>query len=110
LTKCPSDRIIRLAEGGCVGEVDCISVLGLDLWFNSKDHLPYHFHAKKAGWWEIRVSFLECTEGHLKWELKWRKKGNGPNGNERKSILEAVLAHRTELLAEWDSKVKSEEN
>ena len=85
-----------------------MSIPGLDLWFNSADHLPYHFHAKKPGWWEIRIALLDCRAGHLEWDLKWRKKGNGPNGNERKAILKAVLAHRTELLAEWEAKVNTE--
>lgn len=83
---------------------------GIGPWFNSEEHLPYHFHAKKPGWWEMRVPFLECTKKHLVWELKWLKKGKGPAGSERKKILDAVLAHRTELVAEWDSKVKPEEN
>jgi len=42
--------------------------------------------------------------------LKWRKKGNGPNAKERKAILNAVLAHKAELLVEWDGKVRSEED
>lgn len=46
----------------------------------------------------------------MEWKLKWLKKGDGPTGNERKKILDAVLAHRTELLAEWDIKVKPEED
>jgi len=82
----------------------------LDLWFNSEDHLPYHFHAKKPGWWEIRVPFLECTDSNLAFELKWLKKGRGPIGNEKKKILEAVLTHRPELLAEWDAKVERKES
>ena len=92
-----------------MGKVDCISIPGLDLWFNSHDHRPYHFHVKKVGWWEIRIAFLESSAAHLEWELKWRKKGNGPNGIERKALLDAVLAHRTELFAEWEIKVNQEE-
>ena len=87
-----------------------MSIPGLDLWFNSHDHLPFHFHVKKAGWWEIRVAFLECRDGHMEWEMKWRKKGNGPNGKERKAILDSLLAHKAELLAEWEAKVNGEGN
>ena len=43
--------------------VACFAVIGLELWFNSDDHLPPHFHAEKAGEWQVRVHFLrERTE------------------------------------------------
>ena len=88
-----------------MGKVGCLAIPGLELWFNSNDHLPWHFHVRKSGQWEIRVSFLECTKEGLVWELKWAKRGSGPTGPEKRRLLVAVLAHREALLREWDAKV-----
>jgi hypothetical protein len=88
-----------------VGKVEASSVAGLELWFWCDDHAPPHFHAKKAGEWEIRVSFLESTEKDLAFEVKW---GVGPNGHEQKAIAGLVRAHRAVLLAEWELKVRLE--
>jgi hypothetical protein len=38
-----------------VPRLDAFSVAGLELFFNSLDHLPPHFHARRPGEWEIRV-------------------------------------------------------
>ena len=38
--------------------VACLAVAGIELWFNSNDHLPPHFHAEKSCDWEVRVFFL----------------------------------------------------
>jgi hypothetical protein len=95
-------------EEDAVGKVSCIAIQGLDLWFNSQDHLPFHFHVKKTGCWEVRVFFLECGPGHLECVLRWAKKGSGPTAVERQRILTAVLDHRAELLDEWDRKVRLE--
>ena len=35
--------------------LEAFSIPGLDLFFNSLDHLPPHFHARRRGEWEIRV-------------------------------------------------------
>jgi len=69
----------------------------------SSDHLPQHLHVKRRGEWEIRVFFLECTEGRLVFDTKWGRRG--PSGAERKAILAAVLEHRVALLDEWERKV-----
>ncbi len=53
-----------------MGRVDAFSVAGLELWFNSSDHLPPHFHARRAlealqeGALRFRVELLE------EWEAK----------------------------------------
>jgi hypothetical protein len=88
-----------------VGKVEAFTVAGLELWFWSGDHAPPHFHVKKAGEWEIRVSFLESTEKGLPFEVKW---GIGPNRHEQKVIAGLVRAHRAVLLAEWELKVRQE--
>ena len=31
-----------------MGRVDAVSIAGLELWFNSSDHLPPHFHDRKT--------------------------------------------------------------
>lgn len=88
-----------------MSKVTSIVIPGLDLWFNSLDHQPYHFHAKKAGWWEIRVFIVACTKGRLSWRVKWLKKGKGPTRKEQAALLDAVLSHRTDLVEEWNRKV-----
>ncbi|MCC7382540.1 MAG: DUF4160 domain-containing protein [Deltaproteobacteria bacterium] len=53
-------------------------VAELDLWFNSNDHLPPHFHAEGDGW-EVKVFFRR--QGDEMFELVWGKKG--PSGKLR---------------------------
>ena len=36
-----------------MGRVDAFAVPGVELWFNSSDHLPPHFHASQVGEWEV---------------------------------------------------------
>ncbi len=85
-----------------MGRVDAFSLEGLDLWFNSSDHLPAHIHVGRRSAWEIRVYFLLCTEEGLEFDLKW---GKGPPAPIKAMILEAVLEHRAALLMEWERKV-----
>jgi hypothetical protein len=75
----------------------------MDVWFNSLDHTPPHFHASRAGEWEIRVMFLLCTENTLVFEEKWTKKSLARRDQE--NILAATLEHREALLREWERKV-----
>ena len=84
-----------------VGKVEAIDVEGLDLWFWSDDHGPPHFHAKRAGEWEIAVFFLEVTERSLVYEVKW---GRGPAGRLAARIAGLVVAHREAPLQEWEEK------
>lgn len=41
-----------------MARVRAFEIDGLVLWFFSYDHDPPHFHAKRAGEWEVRVYFL----------------------------------------------------
>ena len=93
-----------------MGRVDAFTVAGLDLWFNSSDHVPPHLHARKSGHWEIRIYILECTEGHLEFSMKWPPNGTGPSTKERKALLAGVLSHRAALLEEWERKVVVKED
>jgi len=86
-----------------VGKVEAFTLEGLELWFNSSDHLPPHVHIKRRGKWEIRVFFLDCTDSRLEFELKWGKKG--PPAPIRATIRKAVVEHRMALLSEWERKV-----
>lgn len=85
-----------------MGGVEAFTIDGLDLWFNSSDHLPEHIHVKRRGAWEIRVYFLLCTAGRLEFDCKW---GKGPSVSIKAKVLKAVLEHRAALLVEWEQKV-----
>jgi hypothetical protein len=82
--------------------VDAFSIAGMDLWFWSHDHEPPHFHASRVDQWEIVVRFMLCTDDLLDFEVKW---GSKPSGKDRKALLREVLAHRAQLLEEWETKV-----
>ena len=88
-----------------MGRVTAIDIPGLDLWFNSSDHLPPHFHARKAGEWEIRVQILETTEDGLAYSIKWPKNGARIPGKALRALHQATLEHRDALLVEWEQKV-----
>lgn len=88
-----------------MGKVDAFEVEGIEVWFNSVDHPPPHFHARRRGEWEIRVLFLLCTKRDLRFTKKWGRKD--PTANHRDAILEKVLVHRTALLLEWEKKVRT---
>lgn len=86
-------------------KVTVIAFDGFDLWYNSSDHMPPHFHVSKAGHWEIRVRILSTTRDVLDWEYKWQKKQPGPSAKDLKAFRRAVCASRDKLLAEWQQKV-----
>ena len=88
-----------------MGRVEAFLLDGLELWFNSSDHLPPHLHVKRRGEWEIRVYFLLCTDGRLEFDRKWGKKD--PPAATQAAIHKSVLKHRAGLLAEWEKKVCS---
>jgi len=80
------------------------AIAGLKLWFYPNDHEPPHFHAKRKGEWELRVSFLE--KGEAMFEIKWRKsKKTAIPARDRKRLMEMVENHRLEILKEWEQKV-----
>src|SRR5262249_498128 len=91
-----------LRQGGPVGKVECITVAGLDLWFNSHDHRPPHFHVRRPGEYELRVLFLLCSENHLEYEVKW---GEAPSKKMLETLRELAVEHRAVLLTEWEQKV-----
>jgi hypothetical protein len=92
-----------------VGRVEAFSIAGLDLWFNSSDHLPPHFHARRAGEWEVRVFFLLCTDTHLETSVKWRHRKRSIGRKHLETLREAAVQFREQLLEEWEVKVDSGE-
>jgi hypothetical protein len=96
-------------------KLEAFSIPGLDLFFNSLDHLPPHFHARRPGEWEVRVYFLQCGEA-LAYDVKWADKSRSRKGRRRRrkppgaygqALLEQVTIHRAALLREWETKVGS---
>lgn len=87
-----------------MGHVTAIGVPGLDLWFNSSDHLPPHFHARRPGEWEIRVYILETTGAELAYSPRWPP-GVRPPARLLAALRRAVVGNRLALLAEWEQKV-----
>lgn len=93
-----------------MGRVSSFKIDGLDLFFNSNDHLPPHFHARKPGEWEIRVFFLLCSKKKgLVFNPKWPPDPD-ISSKEKSKILQRVLEHRVSLLTEWENKVSVREN
>ncbi|MYC73374.1 MAG: DUF4160 domain-containing protein [Gemmatimonadetes bacterium] len=88
-----------------MGKLGCFQLAGLELWFNSSDHEPPHFHARKPDKWEIRVFFGACKPKNLAFNVKFPPSGSGPSSKERQRLLSLVLQHRDALYAEWEAKV-----
>ena len=72
---------------------------GVRLWFYSNDHEPPHFHAKRAGQWEIRVHFLLPREEML--EIKWETRP--VSAKVRRQLCRLAENHREALLGQWES-------
>ena len=92
-----------------MGKLDCFAIEGLEVWFNSHDHFPPHFHASKAGKWEIRVWFMTSAET-LDYEIARATKNERPSAKLNKKILKAIDENRAALQEEWEAKVLVQEN
>ena len=84
-----------------MAKVDCIEIPGLVCWFWSNDHNPPHFHVKRTGEWELKVTFQADVSEMF--ELQW---GDQPSGKVLRKIAKAVESNRAALLAEWQEKVQ----
>lgn len=82
-----------------MGAVAALEVAGLDLWFNSSDHRPPHFHAEKSGRWGVRVRFMRDPGEMI--EIVWGE----PRKAEVRALARLAAAKRFELLREWEAKV-----
>jgi hypothetical protein len=88
-----------------LGKVQSFKIDGLDLFFNSNDHNPPHFHARKSGSWEIRVDILlSSIENGLVFTVKYPLNPE-ISSKDKKQILKLVLENRSTLLEEWEQKV-----
>ena len=54
--------------------VAAFRIEGLKLWFWSQDHEPPHFHAKRAGEWEVKVQFMLAPANMIEVECWSRKR------------------------------------
>jgi len=86
-----------------VPRVTTFSVAGLELWFNSNDHLPPHFHAEKPGQWSVRVRFLRDSEQMI--EILYSFMPRRPSKSDLKALIKLTERHRAALLEEWEAKV-----
>lgn len=75
--------------------VRAFQIEGLKVWFWSHDHEPPHFHAKRAGEWEVRVHFL--TQRSEMIEYVWAEKQ--PSSSVLKNLTAFAEEHRAELIA-----------
>jgi hypothetical protein len=87
-----------------MGRVESLRIQGVECWFNSQDHRPAHFHARRRGEWEVRVFFLLREEEMLEHVTK-RFIGS----RHRALLCKAAREKRAELLIEWERKVKYDE-
>jgi len=86
-----------------VGGVTSFAFAGLELWFNSDDHMPPHFHAEKPGEWEVRVYFLRDRADMV--ETQWTTRAERPSRADLRALAGLVEANRANLLVEWEQKV-----
>ena len=78
--------------------VDAFQIDGLKIWFWSNDHEPPHFHAKRNGEWEVKVSFMLDQSEMIEVEC-WSKKT--PSKRVLKELASSAEKHRVELLKQW---------
>ena len=86
-----------------MGRVTSFALDGLELWFNSDDHMPPHLHAEKPGEWEVRAYFLRGRAAMV--ETKWTTRAGRPSLAELRALAALVEANRADLLVEWEQKV-----
>ena len=84
-----------------MGKVSSFNLEGIYCWFNSQEHKPPHFHAKKKGQWHVRVYFLEKKSNMI-------ERAKGPRGRvkrvDKNAICDMAELYRGELLKEWEKK------
>jgi hypothetical protein len=85
-----------------MGRISCFSIEGIQCWFNSQEHKPPHFHAKRRGEWEFRVYFQKPETEML--EVKWSV--GRITKQDKRIICDKAKTYRPELLKEWEEKVR----
>jgi hypothetical protein len=86
-----------------VPKVACFAVAGVELWFNSNDHLPPHFHAEKAREWQVRVFFLRDPSDMT--EIVYSRRSRRPSKSDLKEIVQQAAARRFALYSQWQTVV-----
>lgn len=84
--------------------VSAFQIEGLKLWFWSNDHEPPHFHVKKAGEWEVKISFMLDQSEMV--EVEWSKKHLSQKV--LKQVTKLAEEHRVALLEQWQNLRDSE--
>ena len=79
--------------------VTAFQIEGLKIWFWSDDHEPPHFHIKRSGEWEMRVSFLSGKDQMVE-IMRWSKKS--PSAKLQDEICTLAETHRAALLRQWE--------
>lgn len=78
--------------------VEAFQIVGLKTWFWSNDHEPPHFHAKRSGEWEVKVSFMLAQSEMIEAE-SWSKKT--PPKKVLIELTSRAEKHRVALLKQW---------
>ncbi len=100
-----------------MGKSDIVRDIGkLEVWWNSEDHRPPHFHVKhKEEKWQIRVYFTKCTPNHLEYEFKIPKSRKDPIAKKDRDAILGQMKTKNQgmksrqLWKEWDTKVNIRE-
>ena len=77
--------------------VRAFQIAGLRIWIWSNDHEPPHFHVKRSGEWEVKVSFMLDPDDMI--EVKWSEKDIP--AKTLKTLCSRAERHRESLLAQW---------
>ena len=93
-----------LKESHPMGKVECCSLPGYELRFNSLDHDPPHLHVHRVGEWEIKIDLRQTTRRQLVWKPAWPKSFPGPSVIVGRRLAALICDHREELLQEWGQK------
>jgi hypothetical protein len=76
-----------------------------DLRIFTNDHNPPHFHLSDYGeTFELRIYFMDVSPGVLAADVVYPRTANVVSllrGAKRAELIELVLQHQDELLAEW---------
>ena len=78
--------------------VRAFQIPGLTIWFWSNDHEPPHFHAKRRGEWEVKVSFLLDASEMI--EVVWCETETSTRSLKEMTAL--AEKHRVALLEQWE--------
>lgn len=85
-----------------MGKVSSFSIEGIYCWFNSQEHRPPHFHARRKGEWHVRV-FFQMPRAQMIEQAKGP--GERMSRADERGLLDMAEQCREALLKEWEKKV-----